>query len=249
MLKAIEESTQLSVLGASAKRAESYYCPECKERVVPKQGAVVIHHFAHTKTKQCRFGRGESMRHMAMKVQVAEYMQRAAAIGADFEVPLIPGHYADVVLDGRVVVECQVSPINVYEWRRRTADYARAGYAVMWIWDAARIHVHRPTITILGDEIDVSSKYQRGPVVHRVPLEIRHQAYMNEGAIYVGFANGLIRKCALKNAYREDHDGTPRPLRTKRRLVFSDLPETFSQFEIFHRKPFMLARVVESIST
>jgi hypothetical protein len=91
-----------------------------------------------------------------------------------------------------MVVECQVSPIDPYEWRRRTADYARNGIPVMWVWDARRI----PLKTAVHDVTDVE--------IHeaRVPQEILYAAGCGH-TLYVADAVGTLRLLRLQEVFRE----------------------------------------------
>lgn len=138
MLVALDGGQRL--LADHASRGLDYRCPGCGEPVVLKAGEIVVHHFAHAPGSLCSYGLGESARHMRMKHNLLLWFQNV-----ELECCVVADHRADAVVTtpkgNRLVVECQVSPISVTEWRRRTRDYNRAGFPVLWLWDFARINL------------------------------------------------------------------------------------------------------------
>lgn len=137
MLVALDRGERL--LADHARRGAQYHCPGCGAPVVLKAGEIVVHHFAHEPGSLCGYGTGESGRHMRMKHNLLLWFD-----GVELECCVVKGHRADAVVTtpkgNRFVVECQVSPISTYEWRRRTSDYNRAGFPVLWLWDMDRIN-------------------------------------------------------------------------------------------------------------
>ncbi len=176
MLQSLD-GDDLPVLAWLARRGDRFRCPHCRERTLLKRGAIVVPHFAHVPGAVCPFARGESLRHLQMKQRIGELF-----VGANprFEVPIRPGHRADVVLFNRVVVECQVSPLMIAEWQARTRDYNRRGYAVLWVWDGARLG--RPPGEGTGEQ--------------RVPAEVRHCHRRAFGRVYA-LCGEELRACHL----------------------------------------------------
>jgi competence CoiA-like predicted nuclease len=135
-----EDRTGSQVLAwrVSALSEREHYCPECRDPVFVKDGPVKIAHFSHYPNSTCSYGTGEGVRHVELKAAVMRAFEEFD--GVRFEVCVIPGRRADVfVPEPRLVVECQASPLNFYEWGARTADYSDAGYWVLWVWDTARV--------------------------------------------------------------------------------------------------------------
>lgn len=136
MLRAINHAGE-DVLGWNAVKGEHYYCPACEGPVVFKPGRTVTPHFAHLAQSDCEYAEGESAAHLAMKATMARMFSESAV---RLEVPMLPGHRADLVVPAaRVVIECQASKIQAAEWERRTRNYNRMGYAVLWVWDRKRL--------------------------------------------------------------------------------------------------------------
>ena len=70
-LGAINEETGEYESPFSANKTKKYYCPGCAKPVIPKQGKIKIHHFAHCKSDSpCTFysNSGESEIHKAAKL-------------------------------------------------------------------------------------------------------------------------------------------------------------------------------------
>ena len=121
------------VFAYQAERKTDYFCPHCNQVVRLRAGMVVTHHFYHLKKCNCLYT-GESMNHLKMKEQVIKYFQ---SYNMQIEVQVIPNRRTDILLqknDKKVAVECQVSPITVEEWRKRTLDYSKRGIFVLWIF-------------------------------------------------------------------------------------------------------------------
>ena len=130
MLVALDQQQRV-IEAAVADRAEEYLCPECGAPVRLRRGSIVMAHFAHVvRTPSCTLA-GETEAHLWMKQCLRGFL------GVDHtqvEQALIPGHRADVVVPAqRLVIECQVSPIALPEWERRTRDYNQQGYAMLWV--------------------------------------------------------------------------------------------------------------------
>lgn len=123
-----------------ARRDEgTFHCPECGSEVVLKAGRIIATHFAHKPGSPCHYGEGESIRHLRMKAAIERMWEDVR-----LEVVVLPDRRADAIVTtpngGSFVVECQASSMTADEMIRRTCDYAKAGYPVMWVWDVGLMH-------------------------------------------------------------------------------------------------------------
>jgi hypothetical protein len=199
--------------GRRAERGRPYFCPGCCEGVVFKRGTVVVPHFAHRPDSPCSWGVGESIRHHQMKYQVGDLFAR---LGIRFEQGVIPDRRADVVVGGRMVVECQESAISLEEWEARTSEYNRAGYPVLWVWDIGRVisWARGKTFGWLIAETAARERQWRelglfGADEVRVPVEIRECQRRAFGLVYVLDAGGELRSCHMRRAAERESDGGP----------------------------------------
>jgi hypothetical protein len=189
MLQALDQEAH-AILAPAAERGTGYCCPACRNAVMLKRGAIVSPHFAHYPRSVCPLAGGESVRHRAMKLRIGELFAHAAP---RYEVPIAPYRRADVLLYGRIVVECQASPLRIEEWEQRTRDYNQRGYAVLWVWDGARLG--RPV--------------RDGSAEQRVPAEVRRCHRHAYGRVYV-LDGPALRACHLFPVSRRIGDGGPK---------------------------------------
>lgn len=229
MLIAISEITSTRVMADDVDRTHPCRCPECCERLIYKNGAVVTRHFAHYARTQCSLSEGESPRHLQMKRDLWR-MFRAEGIRAKLEWEWAPGRRADIVLpEVDTVVECQASPISIIEWDERTRDYNQQGTAVLWVWDICRVFGSRKIIAFppnyeLGPPESWKPEDSRAPE-YRVPAEIRHCHDMCAEHVNSLDHSGVFKVCRFLDAEERfnewyDDDGelqerwyTPKTLR------------------------------------
>ncbi|MBA3822406.1 MAG: hypothetical protein H0X24_00720 [Ktedonobacterales bacterium] len=195
---------------ASAADYDTYYrCPECGANVLVKEGPVVRRHFAHlARPPKCDLA-GETQLHLTMKQDMRNFFGQAQT---QVEVPLVPGHRADVVVPPqRLVVECQVSPIDSREWERRTLDYNRHHFAVLWVWSLARLGLS-------GTDEEINARVN-GEV--RIPLEVLRCHQSTYGRIYTLNRYGVFFAVHLYPVIRKDLEGYgySRTLKTTRTLA------------------------------
>jgi hypothetical protein len=121
-----------------ASRGDVFACPSCGATPLTlKQGLINVAHYAHPPSVTCPYEtEPESERHVAMK------RAAAALTGGRLEV-VVGKRRADVLVDGRYVVECQASAITLQEVAERCSDWNAAGYPVLWVWDLDRIRLHQ----------------------------------------------------------------------------------------------------------
>jgi Competence protein CoiA-like family len=135
MLQALDALTGLAVAGEEARREGRYVCPECRRLVGLRLGARKVPHFAHFSRTLCALAKPESPRHRALKWLCKKFF---APHSVEWEVP-VGSRRVDAQVDGRFVIECQVSPLGIAEWQARTENHNRAGYPVLWLWDVKRL--------------------------------------------------------------------------------------------------------------
>lgn len=125
------------IAACHALKQTDYFCPECKKIVRLRGGLHRQDHFYHLEiTVDCRQSR-KSFEH----IQAQLYILKALPQGdchLEWRFPEIH-RIADVVWPSeKLIFEIQCSPIRQEEIMARNADYARAGYEVVWI-----LHDHR----------------------------------------------------------------------------------------------------------
>ncbi|MBC6316671.1 competence protein CoiA family protein [Listeria grandensis] len=116
------------------KQRNQYSCGCCAERLILKAGEINMPHFAHLASSKCRFAsEGESDRHLGGKKYFLEWLILQDR-QADVEVYLRDiKRQADILVDGRTVIEYQCSTVPVKELQQRTEDYLMVGLCVHWI--------------------------------------------------------------------------------------------------------------------
>lgn len=133
MLVAKEENRNY-IIARSANKDVCYYCPECNQKLMLKQGSKNIHHFSHYNVSNCSRG-GESIEHSEGKYKIYDELKSKG-----YEVYLekkIGNRIADVYCtDLNCIYEIQHSKISVEDYKSRTDDYYKNGKNVVWVVDS-----------------------------------------------------------------------------------------------------------------
>ena len=122
---------------------DSYFCPQCQERVLIRAGAKVTPHFAHYPNSDCPSSKGgEGSYHHQGKVRLWEWLQ-AQGYEAELE-PYIPEiqQRPDILLQmktKRVAIEYQCARIPEIEIAKRTTEYHRVGVFPLWVLGGNRL--------------------------------------------------------------------------------------------------------------
>lgn len=139
MLTALDKdgSIAISTLEGVAERAP-FFCPECRARLILRQGTWKIHHFAHkAMVAECPRER-ESEKHALKKLEIYQAGAKHPNV-LECEMEYRTGtRIADVILCGairKVAVEVQLSPIGYDEIMERTAAHTAAGFSTLWVVD------------------------------------------------------------------------------------------------------------------
>lgn len=130
MLLAVDQQRQ-AVLAEMAVKGATYRCPNCREPVILRQGAVKLSHFAHRRHSECSqaFSEGESREHLLGKRQLYDLFRPHVRL----EVYLPGLKQRPDLLVGRTAVEYQCSPLDFQRFMDRTAGYLDNDYHPVWI--------------------------------------------------------------------------------------------------------------------
>ncbi len=180
MLIALHENQRVDAF--SANKGPTYFCPNCGDEVILKQGRIVIHHFAHKPPTDCSWAKSETREHLLAKTVIRDAF-RNRSYQAEFEAEILSGagdRRADVLLTNRsgrrVAIEVQHTPILYDAIERRTGAYAIAGAPVIWVGILTK--------TMRGDVETVSNGLQIEQYVIR-PWEKWAHAYYFKNLWYI----------------------------------------------------------------
>ncbi|MEK5079412.1 competence protein CoiA family protein [Solibacillus sp. FSL W7-1436] len=120
------------------KKQQSFFCPQCKERLLLKAGQIKIPHFAHQKNSDCisLFSEGESAAHLLGKQQLFHQFSNLQ-LRPVLE-PYLPQlqQRPDILItfkNRQYAIEFQCSPIAQPSFQQRTSGYLHAGITPIWI--------------------------------------------------------------------------------------------------------------------
>lgn len=137
MLTAITNKGEKTV-GWKADKKESYYCPSCEEKLILRQGEIKVHHFAHTTETECGYMAGETEEHLWMKMYLYEEFSKSNLFKKIEPEYRIEDRISDIYLvnkqDKQIAVECQISNLDINEFRKKTAYYSYKGIYSLWIF-------------------------------------------------------------------------------------------------------------------
>jgi len=136
LLRALD-GNNISHLAWDAQKSEKpFFCPNCNNEVILRQGVIKAHHFAHKPPVCCVYGSGESEIHYKIKKQLYEYLNlQPNCKKCDIERNLITVRpdvslYIDNI---PVAIEIQKSNIDIRIIRRRMIEYNKKKISVLWI--------------------------------------------------------------------------------------------------------------------
>ena len=119
-----------------ANRNETYYCPECAEKMVQRHGEIMTHCFAHYPNTQCTdaWHYDESDWHIKFQSLFPLDNQEVVLEHEGTK------HRADVCYPERkVVIEIQGERIRQTEFEARNDYFRKLGYHIIWIFDESRV--------------------------------------------------------------------------------------------------------------
>lgn len=137
MLTALNKKKQ-KVIGWEAKKEDIYFCPSCEEKLILRQGEIKVHHFAHIAETQCQYKINETEEHLWMEKKLYQkFVNSNLYKDAELEYR-IGNQIADIYLingnNRKIAVECQISNLDIAEFRRKTAYYSYQGIYSLWIF-------------------------------------------------------------------------------------------------------------------
>ena len=128
-----------------------YYCPECGDELILRQGKINIAHFSHKHDTMCLFRKngGESYVHNRMKHAVKTLVEKDNRVKySDIEHKIgnrIADYYFEVNRHGlkKVAVECVHKHTDSYEFDFKNKFYSNNGIYVLWVFDTGRFTENR----------------------------------------------------------------------------------------------------------
>lgn len=117
-----------------AKESEDYRCPECLCELILRKGRHTITHFAHKSNSACSNSamKKESLEHISSKHHIYAHLNNKVQVDMEYylsEINQIP----DIIINKRLIVEFQYSPINFTLLLSRTEGYHALNMDVKWI--------------------------------------------------------------------------------------------------------------------
>ncbi len=137
MLSAIKESDETVMAWEVEREDGPFFCPECEEEVILKQGSIVLPHFAHFPEASCSYGTGESDQHRRAKYEIYETLKTHPSVSHLKVERYLKEVRPDVSFlwqgKWRVAIELQLSAISPDEIAHRTHCYAAKNIWVLWM--------------------------------------------------------------------------------------------------------------------
>ena len=114
-------------------KKQAYYCPACGTSVRLKKGKNVRTHFAHESLKSCDFyHENEGPEHLENKVALFNWAKKDAEVEMEYPIPELK-QIADILINKRLALEVQCSPISCELLRERSNGYRSLGIQVLWL--------------------------------------------------------------------------------------------------------------------
>lgn len=115
----------------------SFLCPECKQEVIFRHGAVMPWHFAHYPQSQCKYRvAGESPAHYQAKMGIKRALASKPDVTEISHETLIGNLRPDltaIIRGQRVAIEIQLSDTMLREIRAKLAHYTARNVATLYI--------------------------------------------------------------------------------------------------------------------
>lgn len=98
-----------------------------------KKGKVMQPHFAHISLEECRFYReNESVEHLNLKAELFRWAVQTEKVEVEAFLPELQ-QIADLLVDKKLALEVQCSPLSIERLQERTLSYRQRGYQVLWL--------------------------------------------------------------------------------------------------------------------
>jgi hypothetical protein len=133
MLKAKEKNSNKIIYAWDVGIRQEYSCPICNNDVLFVNAQLKIKHFRHRIEPTDFLHESESIEHDTMKKFIRDLLITKYP---DTDIEVVNGeHRADVWTEiGKLVIECQCSPIDISDFNSRTKYWESKGFRVIWIW-------------------------------------------------------------------------------------------------------------------
>lgn len=90
-------------------------------------------HFAHVSLEQCSFYReNESAEHLNLKAELFRWAVQTEEVEVETFLPALQ-QIADLLVDKKLALEVQCSPLSIERLQERTLSYRQHGYQVLWL--------------------------------------------------------------------------------------------------------------------
>ena len=90
-------------------------------------------HFAHVSLEQCSFYReNESAEHLNLKAELFRWAVQTEEVEVETFLPALQ-QIADLLVDEKLALEVQCSPLSIERLQERTLSYRQHGYQVLWL--------------------------------------------------------------------------------------------------------------------
>ena len=110
-----------------------FYCPACKSSLRLKRGKIKIPHFAHISLQNCdSWSESESAQHLGLKLSLYQWLKEKEKVELEKYVPEIK-QTADLLVNDKLAIEIQCSPLSLQRLEERTVSYKEKGYYVLWL--------------------------------------------------------------------------------------------------------------------
>lgn len=117
------------------RTGSNFTCPDCGNILYLKIGSIKIPHFAHKSHSDCEsYSERESCLHLQGKILLHDFFtSKHFSVELEKYLPEIRQR-ADLLVDGKTVIEFQCSAISAHDVLRRTASYSKLGLNSAWIF-------------------------------------------------------------------------------------------------------------------
>ena len=122
-----------NALEEKIEKGADFVCPACSGAVRFKKGKVMQPHFAHISLEECRFYReNESVEHLNLKAELFRWAAQTEEVEVEAFLPALQ-QIADLLVDKKLALEVQCSPLSIERLQERTFSYRQHGYQVLWL--------------------------------------------------------------------------------------------------------------------
>lgn len=200
------------------KNGYKYYCPECNQELVLRQGTKNIWHFSHkTKNDDCLFAKyeNESKTHRLMKKTIKKMFENHdRCVKAELEYKVgsrIADCYFEMYDDygklKKIAIECVHKHTDINVFREKAKYYMKHNVYVLWLFDASRFTYDEKNCPI---DLQTSKNKEKLKNQEIFKLEVRINEMIKEAhTMYFGkvYVINTIKKeiyaVHLESVYRE----------------------------------------------